>query len=120
MIEGMAMVLGEAVDRILPEPRNFPTCNVFDWTSEEYEYYQRAPITTVTIPPPTGSTTPPSQPLHGIDISNINVITNLVKHNLNIHMMSAFCKKKMVGWVGILGTAYPNYKLTIFLNLTPR
>ena len=98
MIEGMAMVLAEAVDRIPPEPRNFPTCNLFDWTSEEYEYYQRAPITTVTIPPPTGSTTPPSQPLHGIDISNINVISNLVKHNFNIQMISELKKKGGLVW----------------------
>ena len=85
MMAGMAMVLGEAVDRIPRLPRHFPTCNVFDWTSEEYDYYMRAPTTTVTIPPPTGSTTTPSHPPHGIAITSIIIsIANLMKHNLHL------------------------------------
>ena len=79
---GMAMVLGEAVERIPRLPRNFPMCNVFDWTSEEYEYYMRAPTTTVTIPPPTGST--PSLLTQGIAITIIISIINLLKPYLNL------------------------------------
>ena len=90
MMEGMAMVLGEAVERLPRLPRNFPTSNVFDWSSEEYEYYQRAPVTTVSLPR-TESTTSPSQPLHGMDIKSIVVLSNALKHNLKT-TMNAFCE----------------------------
>ena len=67
MMHGMAMVLGEAVERIPRLPRNFPTCNVFDWSSEDYAYYMRVPAS---VPlPMTGST--PSIPPNGIDIESI-------------------------------------------------
>ncbi|KAI0234761.1 Dihydrogeodin oxidase [Lamellibrachia satsuma] len=61
-MEGMAVVLREAVDRIPRLPRNFPTCNVFDWTAEEYEYYQ-TPAPPTLLPPAT-PTAPPHPPPH--------------------------------------------------------
>ena len=88
MMAGMAMVLGEAVERIPRLPRNFPTCNVFDWTSEEYEYYMRAPTTTVTIPPPTGST--PSPLTQGIAIAITVSIINILKRYLNLENNGSF------------------------------
>ena len=46
MVEGMVMVMREAVGHLPKLPRNFPTCNMFDWTSEEFEYYQKIPAST--------------------------------------------------------------------------
>ncbi|KAK2158374.1 hypothetical protein NP493_1804g00021 [Ridgeia piscesae] len=57
IMEGMGLVLRVGEDRVPQLPRHFPTCNVFDWTSEEFEWYQTN--TVMTSLPPTLPTHPP-------------------------------------------------------------
>ena len=62
-MEGMGLVLRVGEDRVPQLPRHFPTCNVFDWTSEEFEWYQTN--TVMTSLPPTLPTHPPVDGTYG-------------------------------------------------------